>query len=242
MFVNTIGQKLLDNWLKHDDPTPQDVYEGVLSKLSLRSNLCIVHTNAELPEDWVLEPIRSFTALRWLFDWSGIFKHGRLGDIPDQDFLKSAVLPTYDAALRMKQPKFETVNTTLVGFRVVYDRIVLPQKSASKPNWLITCSEGRFMSREPGSDFRMDSVDRDIALLIMDGCSAKEISREVKLSHRTVEHRIERMKQQSGSKTLPQLIAYLVTTGFHSRIDFPSDSPKGETRACSGERFDPSQH
>ena len=78
---------------------------------------------------------------------NSLFKDGRLGDLKDQSYVESAVLPAYERALA--------------------------------------------------------SV--------------------IHLSPRTVEHRLERIKKQTGAKNLHHLTALVVTVGFDRSIRYTSD-------------------
>ncbi|WP_245512320.1 helix-turn-helix domain-containing protein [Rhizobium leguminosarum] len=53
----------------------------------------------------------------------------------------------------------------------------------------------------------MDEFDHSVLQLLYEGLSAKEIAQQVEISHRTVEHRIERMKARIGARTISQLVA-----------------------------------
>lgn len=54
--------------------------------------------------------------------------------------------------------------------------------------------------------------------LLYEGLSAKEIAQQVEISHRTVEHRIERMKARIGARTISQLVALSIASGLTGKI------------------------
>jgi DNA-binding NarL/FixJ family response regulator len=57
-----------------------------------------------------------------------------------------------------------------------------------------------------GLDTRFDDVDLAIVQLLREGMSAREIGQAIELSHRTIEHRVERMKIRAGVKSVVPLL------------------------------------
>jgi DNA-binding CsgD family transcriptional regulator len=223
MPFNTIARSLLDNWLSAEDPKPDDIYRDVISKMSVRMRLTVIDVSAEKPEDWELRPVRQTRLSTRILNLDALFKAGRFADFKDQEYLNTSVIPQYRQVLDKRQPMMDTVDTKLLGIRISYDRILLPEKSKARPSWLVTCTYGRFMASAPANNLSLDNIDETILLHVMAGETAKEIAAHTNLSHRTVEHRLERLRKQVGARTLPQLVSMLIVAGFGRSINFSSD-------------------
>lgn len=220
MAFNTISQKMLDAWLNAADPKPEEIYERVIDSLSVRMRLAILDISSDQEEDWILRPIRQTKLSNRILNLNSIFKSGRLGDFKDQEYLRKSVFPQYQSVIERRQPMIDIVEAKLIGVRVVYDRIILPEKSKERPSWLVVCTNGRFMASTPTQNLNLDNVDEAILLHVMAGESAKEIAVHMNLSARTIEHRLERLRKQVGARSLPHLVTMLVTAGFNRSITF----------------------
>lgn len=223
MSFNAISRALLDNWLSLPDPTPEQIYGGIIDRISIRWRIAIIRTEARDAADWVLEPVKQMGAVSRLVDLNAIFKGGRLGDIRDRAYVDSAVLPQYRSVVQSRQPAIDQVGAKLLGMKVLYDRILLPQKSQGDPSWLVTACFGRFLSPLPDADPVVDDVDQAIFLSLSKGHSAKEIASFLNLSPRTIEHRIYRLKRQTGAKNTTNLVALLTAAGFEGAIRYRAD-------------------
>jgi DNA-binding transcriptional ArsR family regulator len=179
--------------------------------------LSVIDITPAEPKEWVLKAVRQTHVSSRILDLNGLFGGGKLGAIRDQDYINTSVLPVYAKAISARQPLIDTVEAKLLGIRVVYDRIILPEK-ADKPRWLVVCTNGRFMAGAPTQGLEVDGTDQSILTALIEGMTAKEIAAEIGLSHRTVEHRLERVKKQMGARSLPHLAAMVVTAGFDKSI------------------------
>lgn len=226
MPFTALCQKLIDAWLYTDARTPaapEDVYRGITSLLTMRMRLVVIDIRSDEPKSWVLRPVRQTRISSRIINLNAIFKGGRLGDITDQAYIESSVLPAYTTAIRAAQPLIDTVETKLMGVRIIYDRIILPQRTQTQPEWLVVCTNGRFMTRAPANNLEIDTTDQAILTALTEGMTMKEIAEAVDLSPRTVEHRLERLKKQTGARSLPHLAALFVAAGFDRAISFASD-------------------
>lgn len=220
MAFNAISQKMLDAWLNATNPKQEELYVNIINSLSVRMRLSSIDVSSREPGDWYLQPIRQTKLSPRILNLNAIFKSGRLGEFKDQEYLRKSVFPQYHSIIERKQPMIDSVETTLMGVRIAYDRIILPEKSKTRPNWLVVCTYGRFMASAPAQNLNLDNIDEAILLHVMAGESAKEIAVHMNLSPRTVEHRLERLRKQVGARSLPHLIAMLVTAGFNRSITF----------------------
>lgn len=217
MTFNALCQKLIDAWVVSDrdgESRPEHVYQSVQKQVSIRSRLSVIDVKSEDPSQWVLHTIRHSQVTDRLLNLDKIFSGGRLGEIADQAYIERSVVPSYRRAIEQQTPILDAVETKILGVKVVYDRIILPQKGSSRPQWLVVCTYGRFMARVPPSVHDIDFTDEAIIIALIEGMTSKEIALQVGISHRTVEHRLERMKKQIGARSLPHLVALLVSAGF----------------------------
>lgn len=223
MQFTTICQKLIDAWIGTGaGSAAEDVYGSVIGGLGLKMRLSLIEIIGDDPRDWYLRKVKSSRISTRLINLDALFQDGRLGDFQDQAYLEHAVFPKYAAAIERRQPMIDAVETRLAGMRVVYDRIIIPEKAAS-PTWLLICTNGRFMARLPAANVAVDAIDEAILESLLNGSSAKEIAAELKLSPRTIEHRLERLKGKFGARSLPHLAAMLVATGFNKAIDYAGE-------------------
>ncbi len=99
----------------------------------------------------------------------------------------------------------------LIGIRIGYERLILPQKGQVKPGWCISLAEGRFFM-PPGQDAKTDKTDDNAIQLLIEGHTAKEIAQVLNLPPRTIEHRIDKLKDRFDARNLVHLVAKLVAT------------------------------
>ncbi|MGO7658902.1 response regulator transcription factor [Rhizobium ruizarguesonis] len=100
------------------------------------------------------------------------------------------------------------------GNHVAFDTLLLPQKGGG---WSLAAFDIQLMLPVPRINLQMDGVDHSILQLLYRGLSVKEIAQQVELSHRTIEHRTERLKARLGARTLPQLVALSIANGLSGK-------------------------
>ena len=221
MNFNTLCQKLIDAWLAHENQgnvTPDMIYADVLASISVRSRLAVVNVESEDAGEWLLQTIRNYKLPGRMPNFNAFISDGRLSAIKDQAYLEKSVYPSYRRAVEQRVPVIDSVEARIAGIKVVYDRIILPQKGPERPRWLIIYTYGRFMAHVPERVFDLDGTDEEIVIALINGLTSKEIAIQVNLSHRTIEHRIERMKKRFEARSLPHLTALLVSAGFDKAI------------------------
>lgn len=91
--------------------------------------------------------------------------------------------------------------------------LLLPRKGGG---WCIAMMDFQLMLPIPRTRVDHDDVDRAILQLLCEGCSGKEIGQQLGFSHRTIEHRVERLKQGFGARSIAQLVALSITDGLRS--------------------------
>ncbi|MGI0523997.1 response regulator transcription factor [Rhizobium giardinii] len=88
------------------------------------------------------------------------------------------------------------------------ERLLLPQKCRNgRSSWCISFADVKFLLPPCPKRPNFDDADLSILQLLREGFSVKEIGIRIELSHRTVEHRIERLKSKMGARSLPHLVA-----------------------------------
>ncbi|MGR9190484.1 response regulator transcription factor [Rhizobium leguminosarum] len=99
------------------------------------------------------------------------------------------------------------------GKFVALESLLLPQKGGG---WCIAVIDILLLLPIPRTRADIDDVDRAILQLLYEGFSGKEIGQQLGLSHRTIEHRVERLKQGFGARSTSQLVALAIAGGLES--------------------------
>lgn len=212
---SAVTRKMLDNWLLTDPEQPASpdvVYRDVLDMLSIKMRLTVFLIDGDDPKQWFMKAIRHSGFTSRILNINKIFADSRIGDFKDQSYMEEAVVPRLMQVLDSQQPSIELVKTKLYGINLGYDRILLPQRNASRPKWIISSSYAQFLLSPPQRQEKLDVADEAIVQLLIEGATAKEIAASLNVSHRTIEHRLERMKERYGAKNTVHLVAMLIAT------------------------------
>lgn len=212
---SAVTRKMLDNWLLTDpkQPTgPDVVYRDILDMLSIKMRLTVFTIEGDDPKRWFMKAIRHSGFTSRILNINKIFADAYIGDFKDQSYMEAAVIPRLMQVLDSQQPSMELVKTRLFGVSLGYDRILLPQRNAGRPEWIISSSYAQFLLSPPQRREKLDVGDEAIVQLLIEGATAKEIAVTLGLSHRTVEHRLERMKERYGARNTVHLAAMLIAT------------------------------
>ncbi|MBC2772812.1 helix-turn-helix transcriptional regulator [Rhizobium sp. AQ_MP] len=213
-FSVVVG-RLLDAWIatSSDRPArPENIYSGVIDLLTLKMRLTLIEVRGADPLDWHLRTVRHSGFTSRLLDINRLFSDCRLGDFKDRAYMEQSVIPRLKEVVARQQPATELVKTKLLGVSLGYDRILLPQKNANGCEWVISSSYAQFLLGQPAARETLDTADEAIVQLLIEGSTAKEIAELLGLSHRTVEHRLEKLKQRYGARNTVHLVAMLVAT------------------------------
>jgi DNA-binding CsgD family transcriptional regulator len=208
-----VSQKLLDAWITSDPAQPAEprrIYDGVQSLLSIKMRLTVFWIDGDDPLRWRMTPIRHSGFTSTLFDINHAFRDQLIGEFKDQTYMADSVIPRLRQVVGNQQPSIELVKTKLFGIHLGYDRILLPQRSTKRPNWVISSSCARFLLDAPKTFGHFEVDDEAVVQLLMEGRTAKEIAQQLGLSHRTVEHRLDRLKDRFGARNLVHLVVMLL--------------------------------
>ncbi|WP_256939132.1 helix-turn-helix transcriptional regulator [Ensifer adhaerens] len=212
---SAVTRKMLDNWLQTDpeQPTsPDTVYRDILDMLSIKMRLTVFTVDGDDPKRWFMKAIRHSGFTSRILNINKIFADAYIGDFKDQRYMEEAVIPRLLQVLDSQQPSMELVKTRLFGVNLGYDRILLPQRNVRRPEWIISSSYAQFLLSPPQRHEKLDVGDEAIVQLLIEGATAKEIAVSLDVSHRTVEHRLERMKERYGARNTVHLVAMLIAT------------------------------
>jgi DNA-binding CsgD family transcriptional regulator len=211
-LFNSISHDLIDAWLQSGEMDgPETLYSKILASLSIKMAVAVVTTAADDPYDWHFRRIKDFGFKSRMLDrLRGELPNASLRDL-DRRFVDEAIIPTYSRVVEAQRPTIDLVRTKLLGIRIGYERLILPQKCSGKPGWCISLTEGRYLI-PPAQQMTVDMTDEGIIQLLIEGQTAREIADFLNLSPRTIEHRIDKMKLRLEAKNLVHLVAKLVAT------------------------------
>ncbi|WP_234841329.1 response regulator transcription factor [Sinorhizobium meliloti] len=229
---------MIDAWIQTTPERPaeaEEVYNDVLDLLSIKMRLTVFRIVGDDPKRWFMKTVRHSGFTSRILNINTIFTDSHIGEFKDQSYMESAVIPRLVQVLKTQQPCIELVKTRLFGVNLGYDRILLPQRNLGGSDWIISSSFARFLLSPPQHREQLDVADEAIVQLLIEGASAKEIAVTLGLSHRTVEHRLERMKQRYGARNVVHLVAMLIATHL-DRTSYDGDSstiaePASDARA-----------
>jgi Response regulator containing a CheY-like receiver domain and an HTH DNA-binding domain len=212
-LFNTVAQRMLDAWIETDPAEPVEplqVYAGVLDLLSIKMRLTVITVNGADPLEWHMKAVRHSGFTSSLFNVNKIFEDQRIGDFKDQTYMANAVIPRLKQVIENQQPSIELVKTQLFGINLGYDRILIPQRTTGRPQWVISSSYARFLLDTPKTYGKFDVDEEAVVQLLLEGCTAKEIAAQLGLSNRTVEHRLDKLKSRFGARNLVHLVVMLL--------------------------------
>jgi DNA-binding CsgD family transcriptional regulator len=212
---SAVTRKMIDAWLQTEagqPVTPDVVYRDILDMLSMKMRLTVFTIGGDDPLRWHMKAIRHSGFTSRILNINKIFADCHIGEFKDQTYMREAVIPRLQQVLETQQPSMELVKTRLFGVNLGYDRILIPQRNAGRPEWIISSSYAQFLLSPPQRQETLDVADEAIVQLLIEGATAKEIAVTLDVSHRTVEHRLERMKERYGARNTVHLVAMLIAT------------------------------
>lgn len=209
---NSLSHELMDAWLLRDEILkPEELTAIVADRMTLKMALSLLQTEGSDPYRWRFSRLKDFGfQSRLLERVRKELPDAPLGEL-NRAYIDEAVIPAFSRAVESRRPLLDLVRTRLLGTRVGYQRLILPQKTDGAPRWCISIVEGRFFipsTREAKTDLTDDSI----VQLLIEGHTAKEIAELLHLSPRTIEHRIDRLKERLEAKNLVHLVAKLVAS------------------------------
>lgn len=207
---NILSRALIDTWLTSSNTTsPTEIYAEVAAKLTAKMALFVMRTEACDPYDWQLRRIRNFSFRSSLLaQLAPAFADTALRNL-DRDFVDRMMIPAYSRAVMLRRPTKEMVRSQIGPIQVGYERLILPQKTAERPDWCISLVAARYLLPKM-LEAKTDAIDENVIQLLIEGHATKEIADWLNLSPRTIEHRLSRLKDRFEAENLVHLVAKIV--------------------------------
>jgi len=163
-------------------------------------------------EAFSVEFVRRYSVATKVLDFATLQEPFDFGSFPDQEYLKHITIPALTEVLAQKRPSLCKGSNVFGGWRIVYERLLVPKKSGiRRSEWCIVFSRIDLLLPEV-SGFKTDGIDLSILQLLTEGAAQKEIGLMLNLSPRTIEHRIERLKARMGAKNLQHMVALWIAS------------------------------
>ncbi|MBB2696105.1 UNVERIFIED_ORG: DNA-binding CsgD family transcriptional regulator [Rhizobium esperanzae] len=236
-----ITRQMIDAWIQtsaEQPAVPEEIYSDVLDLLSIKMRMTVFRIEGDDPLKWRMTAIRQSGFASRVLNINKIFADCRIGEFKDRRYMEEAVIPRLREVLERQQPAQELVKTKLLGVNLGYDRILIPQKNKGRPEWIISSSYAQFLLSPPERRERLDIADEAIIQLLIEGATAKEIAVTLNISHRTVEHRLERMKERYGARNAIHLVSMLIATHIDRAAQHGLDSSAIRTVMAEPETSD----
>lgn len=194
---------------------PRILSATVRERLRPNMILALTDTRPENPMDYYVTFLHRYGIPSGILKVLGVGdlqRDQRLGEFRDQQYLHRCVIGHYRAIIETQKPVVDRVSSTMFGFRILYDRVVLPHVNpGGRSEWCLSLTETRLVLPLPGGNPRLDAQDIRVLQLLHEGSSAKEIGECTGLSPRTVEHRIDRLKKKFEARNIAHLVALSIT-------------------------------
>lgn len=186
---------LMDAWFASaDGAAARDTYEVISKTIRPNMALAVIDTSAEDAMDFVIDFVHRYQIATDVQVVPELQTRGMFRDFRDQKFLRQHLIPACEEVLQLQRPVFSRVLTTVAGLRIAYECLRLPQKCRDgRSSWCISFADIKFLLPPCPKRPNFDDADLSILQLLREGLSVKEIGIRIELSHRTVEHRIERL-------------------------------------------------
>lgn len=209
---NSLCHELMDLWLVRDKILKvEELVDIVADRLTVKMALNLIETDHADPYEWKFTRVRDFGFKSRLLDRvRKELPNTKLGAL-NRTYMDETVIPPFLRAVETRRPILDLVRTRFVGARVGYQRLILPQKCEGRPGWCMSMVEGRFFIPS-NNDAKTDLTDDCIVQLLIEGHTAREMAEQLNLSPRTIEHRIDRLKERLEAKNLVHLVAKLVAS------------------------------
>jgi DNA-binding CsgD family transcriptional regulator len=136
-----------------------------------------------------------------------------LGDLPDQNFARGVLLPTYLDVISAAQPVVHKVITVANNVLLSYRKLTYPIYSSrcmGSPSHILMLVHVDFAI--PGIGYErgpspLSVRERQCLSLTAAGLGAKQMASEIGISEKTVELHLSRARQKLGARTTAQAVA-----------------------------------
>ncbi|MBB6305078.1 LuxR C-terminal-related transcriptional regulator [Rhizobium leucaenae] len=190
--VSHASREMWDAWISSDAASsPEQVYRPALRHFTA-SMVLAVHNN-EYPLI-----LRGYEALA---------EHAPIAS----DIARELLIRRYRETQSQERPLPVKEMVEKEGKFVALESLLLPQKGGG---WCLAVIDIQLLLPIPRVRADIDDIDRAIIQSLYEGFSGKEIGQRVGFSHRTIEHRIERLKRGFGARSIAQLVALSIAGGL----------------------------
>lgn len=226
-----ISRLLIDSWISspHGLGAPEDIYGSIRTMLRPNMILLVVDTSSMEPRDYRIDFIHDYGLPSGLASIGMLQRSCSFADFPDQKFLHEVVAPGYVNAVERQRPSMRNILARILDINVGYERIILPQKNSSGwSKWCIGLLDVHFLLPTGTRTEGMDDADLGTLQLLAEGASTREIADAMRLSPRTIEHRIEKLKAAFGAKNIPHLVALSISASIAVSAGGTNDPATGK--------------
>jgi len=146
------------------------------------------------------------------------------GELPDQDFARDVLLPTYWEAISADQPVVHRIAAVANNVLLSYRRLTVPLRAASRAgevSHFLTLTQ--LDCAIPQIDLRAEAWcaltfrERQCLALAASGLSAKGMSFALGISEKTIELHLARARHKLGARTTTQAVATALTIALIGR-------------------------
>jgi len=193
---------LLDIWIIQEDAVAEDICRFATQNRPGNSLVCVLRNQNDL-------------------EIVGSYKITTNINFPGQEFLGQHLMPACRSAKRTQRPTSTRQLIAADGLQISLEWLLLPDKMRGAADWCVAYVEVGFLMPNIHSKPIFDDMDRNLLQGLLEGHSVKEIALRVGLSHRTVEHRFEKLKARAGARSLAHLTALSIANELSGRAENP---------------------
>lgn len=198
-----LAQELIDAWIARSEVCqPSTLYRGMMERLPANMILAIITFTVGEPSEFNVDVVRDYVVPTSYDDVAESLKT-RLPMLPG-----GSVHPSIAKAISGRRPSLvaETVRHSKVLTN--FEMLALPRPTAKLgEDWCLVFGVIHYLLQPVSLRKDLDDIDLAILQLLREGLQLRQIGHRVELSPRTIEHRIERLKDLVDAKTLHDLVA-----------------------------------
>ncbi len=211
----TCVHDLMDAWItSREGGQATDIYHAVMGPTQPNVILAVVKCRGSDIGAFSVDFIHRYRIATDAFDFLKLQgeEPPDLRSLLVQKYLRDSVVPLLGRAMNGRRPSLSKGTTAYEGCKIFYEMLLVPQKNAiQQSEWCILFSKIDLVLRAALPQFQADGIDLSILQLLTEGAFQKEIGDRLGLSPRTIEHRIERLKERVGAKNLHHLVALWIS-------------------------------
>ncbi|MDE8763654.1 MULTISPECIES: helix-turn-helix transcriptional regulator [Rhizobium] len=181
-------RELLDAWITHGVGAAEGIYGSIIQHRPANSVIGILQRDCDME---IVGPYHIQTDI----------------EFPGKEFVQRELIPACRSAQLQQRPISTRRSLAADGLQILSEWLVLPHKAQKTSAWCIAYVEIGFLLPVTQAYPSFDAADRGLLQMLAEGYQTKEIALRVGLSHRTVEHRFEKLKSRMGARSLPHLVA-----------------------------------